>query len=65
MFLSEMRSDSMLARYRKDPRVILLVKNANALRSGRASGRQRAGARCRRCRRFNLIELFVGAVTTI
>ena len=34
--LEEMRSDSTLARYRKDPRVILLVKNANALRSGRA-----------------------------
>jgi len=34
--LDEMRSDSTMARYRKDPRVILLVKNANALRSGRA-----------------------------
>jgi len=35
--MSEMRSDNTMARYRKDPRVLLLVKNAKALRSGRAS----------------------------
>jgi|SRR5271168_539821 len=35
--LGEMRSDNTMAGYRKDPRVILLVKNARALRSGRAS----------------------------
>jgi tetratricopeptide (TPR) repeat protein len=35
--LGEMRSDSTLDRYRKDTRVILLVQNAKALRSGRAS----------------------------
>jgi tetratricopeptide (TPR) repeat protein len=35
--LGEMRSDSTLDRYRKDARVILLVQNAKALRSGRAS----------------------------
>jgi tetratricopeptide (TPR) repeat protein len=35
--MSEMRGDNQLAPYRKDPRVILLVKNARALRSGRAS----------------------------
>ena len=35
--MGEMRSDSALDRYRKDARVILLVKNARALRSGRAS----------------------------
>jgi len=35
--MEEMRSDSMMERYRKDARVILLVKNARALRSGRAS----------------------------
>ena len=34
--LDEMRADNRLAVYRKDPRVILLVKNAQALRSGRA-----------------------------
>jgi tetratricopeptide (TPR) repeat protein len=34
--MDEMRSDNLLAHYRKDPRVILLVKNAHALRSGRA-----------------------------
>ncbi|MGD0442786.1 MAG: tetratricopeptide repeat protein [Edaphobacter sp.] len=34
--MEEMRSDNTMARYRKDPRVILLVKNAHALRSGRA-----------------------------
>jgi tetratricopeptide (TPR) repeat protein len=34
--LKEMSSDSQLARYRKDPRVLLLVRNAQALRSGRA-----------------------------
>src|SRR3984957_6668823 len=32
-----MSSDSEMTHYRKDPRVILLVKNAHALRSGRAS----------------------------
>jgi tetratricopeptide (TPR) repeat protein len=35
--LSEMRSDTTLDRYRKDTRVLLLVQNAKALRSGRAS----------------------------
>jgi tetratricopeptide (TPR) repeat protein len=35
--MDEMRSDSLMAQYRKDPRVVLLVKNARALRSGRAS----------------------------
>jgi tetratricopeptide (TPR) repeat protein len=35
--MSELRMDSQLAPYRKDPRVILLVKNAQALRNGRAS----------------------------
>ena len=35
--MSEMRGDNELSPYRKDPRVILLVKNAHALRSGRAS----------------------------
>jgi tetratricopeptide (TPR) repeat protein len=32
-----MGEDAEMARYRKDPRVVLLVKNARALRSGRAS----------------------------
>jgi tetratricopeptide (TPR) repeat protein len=35
--MSEMRSDAKLDHYRKDTRVILLVQNAKALRSGRAS----------------------------
>jgi Flp pilus assembly protein TadD len=35
--MGEMRSDPSLDRYRKDTRVVLLVKNAKALRSGRAS----------------------------
>jgi tetratricopeptide (TPR) repeat protein len=35
--IGEMRSDDMMAHYRKDPRVVMLVKNARALRSGRAS----------------------------
>jgi tetratricopeptide (TPR) repeat protein len=35
--LGEMHSDAKLDRYRKDARVILLVQNAKALRSGRAS----------------------------
>jgi tetratricopeptide (TPR) repeat protein len=35
--MGEMRSDAALDRYRKDTRVILLVRNAKALRSGRAS----------------------------
>jgi tetratricopeptide (TPR) repeat protein len=35
--MEEMRSDSLLDHYRKDPRVILLVKNARALRSGHAT----------------------------
>jgi hypothetical protein len=34
--MSEMRGDNLMAPYRKDPRVILLVKNAHALRTGRA-----------------------------
>ena len=33
----EMGSDEVLARYRKDPRVLMLVRNAKALRSNRAS----------------------------
>jgi hypothetical protein len=33
----------MMAPYRKDPRVVLLVKNAHALRSGRASIDDAAG----------------------
>ena len=35
--LRAMGDDSILARYRKDPRVLLLVRNARALRSSRAS----------------------------
>ncbi len=35
--MGEMRADNTMAHYRKDARVILLVKNAHALRSGRAS----------------------------
>jgi tetratricopeptide (TPR) repeat protein len=35
--LGEMRSDNALERYRKDPRVILIVQNARALRTGRAT----------------------------
>ena len=35
--LGEMRSDTTLDRYRKDARVLMLVQNAKALRSGRAS----------------------------
>ena len=35
--MGEMRSDNVMAPYRKDPRVIMLVKNAHALRTGRAS----------------------------
>lgn len=38
-----MSSDSEMTHYRKDPRVILLVKNAHALRSGRASVDDAAG----------------------
>ena len=34
--LDEMREDNKLSPYRKDPRVILLVKNAQALKDGRA-----------------------------
>jgi tetratricopeptide (TPR) repeat protein len=34
--IGEMRSDDRMAQYRKDPRVVMLVKNAHALRSGRA-----------------------------
>lgn len=41
--LGEMHSDASLDRYRKDARVILLVKNARALRSGRASVDDAAG----------------------
>ncbi len=33
--LSEMGGDSVMGRYRKDPRVLLLVRNAQALRAGR------------------------------
>jgi tetratricopeptide (TPR) repeat protein len=35
--MGEMRGDNVMAAYRKDPRVVMLVKNAHALRSGRAS----------------------------
>jgi tetratricopeptide (TPR) repeat protein len=35
--LDQMRSDNVMDHYRKDPRVVLLVNNARALRSGRAS----------------------------
>jgi tetratricopeptide (TPR) repeat protein len=35
--MEEMRSDNNMVSYRKDPRVILLVKNARALRSGRVT----------------------------
>jgi hypothetical protein len=35
--MGEMRGDNVMTHYRKDPRVIMLVKNAQALRSGRAS----------------------------
>jgi tetratricopeptide (TPR) repeat protein len=41
--MGEMRSDDAMGRYRKDPRVIMLVKNARALRSGRASVDDTAG----------------------
>jgi tetratricopeptide (TPR) repeat protein len=41
--MGEMRGDNMLGPYRKDPRVILLVKNAHALRTGRASIEDAAG----------------------
>jgi Flp pilus assembly protein TadD len=34
--LTEMSSDKVLGSYRKDPRVLLLVRNSQALRSGRA-----------------------------
>jgi Flp pilus assembly protein TadD len=34
--LTEMSSDKVLESYRKDPRVLLLVRNSQALRSGRA-----------------------------
>jgi tetratricopeptide (TPR) repeat protein len=35
--MGEMRVDNVMDNYRKDPRVVMLVKNARALRSGRAS----------------------------
>ena len=35
--MSEMRSDNKMDSYRKDPRVILIVSNARALRSGRVT----------------------------
>lgn len=35
--MTEMHGDSMMDRYRKDPRVILMVKNARMLRTGRAT----------------------------
>jgi len=35
--MGEIRSDNLMGHYRKDPRVVLLVKNSKALRSGRAS----------------------------
>jgi tetratricopeptide (TPR) repeat protein len=41
--MGEMRTDNTMAPYRKDPRVLLLVKNARALRTGRASVDDAAG----------------------
>jgi tetratricopeptide (TPR) repeat protein len=41
--LSEMNSDSVLSRYRKDPRVLLLVKNAKELRDKGTSVAQGSG----------------------
>jgi tetratricopeptide (TPR) repeat protein len=41
--LSEMGADKVLVRYRKDPRVLLLVRNAQALRSGRAVAEVKGG----------------------
>lgn len=41
--LSEMNSDSVLSRYRKDPRVLLLVKNAKELRDKGTSLAQGSG----------------------
>jgi tetratricopeptide (TPR) repeat protein len=41
--MGEMRSDDMMSHYRKDPRIIMLVKNAHALRTGRASVDDAAG----------------------
>jgi tetratricopeptide (TPR) repeat protein len=41
--LSEMNSDSVLSRYRKDPRVLLLVKNAKELRDRGTSLAQGSG----------------------
>jgi predicted DCC family thiol-disulfide oxidoreductase YuxK len=34
--MTEMSSDKVLGRYRKDPRVLMLVRTAQALRSGHA-----------------------------
>jgi tetratricopeptide (TPR) repeat protein len=41
--MSEMRGDNVMSPYRKDPRVILLVKNAHALRTGRTAIEDTAG----------------------
>ncbi len=41
--MSEMRGDNLMGVYRKDPRVILLVKNAHALRTGRVVVEDTAG----------------------
>jgi hypothetical protein len=41
--LSEMSSDSVFAHYRKDPRVLLLVKNAKELREKGTSLAQSSG----------------------
>jgi tetratricopeptide (TPR) repeat protein len=41
--LPEMSSDTILVRYRKDPRVLLLVRNAQALRSGHAIAEAKDG----------------------
>jgi tetratricopeptide (TPR) repeat protein len=41
--LTEMSSDKVLGNYRKDPRVLLLVRNSQALRSGRAVAQVKGG----------------------
>jgi hypothetical protein len=40
--LREMNSDVEMARYRKDPRVLLLVRNGQALRSGHSLAEAKA-----------------------
>jgi tetratricopeptide (TPR) repeat protein len=41
--LTEMGSDKVLVRYRRDPRVLLLVRNAQALRSGHSIAEAKGG----------------------